>query len=107
MAPSCRSSAPCTNKPICNTSHTILDWCVFCAQAVLRLAGKWVRSYVQAVTGSVAQGIEAAGIQVALPREVGTLLAFLRELGRFGDVPDSLVARHIPFVYDTWLSVFE
>jgi hypothetical protein len=76
-------------------------------QAILRLARRWVQSYIQAVTGSVAHGIEAAGIQVTLPREVGTLLAFLEEMGRYMGFPDQLIAKNIPFVYDTWSSCME
>ena len=75
-------------------------------QVILQHAGQWVRAYVQAATGSVAQGIEAAGIEVALPQNVGLLLAFLDELGRYGNLPRSLIVQHVPpFIYDTWLSV--
>ena len=63
--------------------------------------------YVQAVTGSVAHGIEAAGIQVSLPREVGIVMAFLEEMGRFDALPDQLLSKSIPFVYDTWSSCLD
>ena len=71
------------------------------------MARKWVKSYVQAVTGSVAHGIEAAGIQVSLPREVGIVMAFLEEMGRYNAFPDQLVSKSIPFVYDTWSSCLD
>lgn len=64
-----------------------------------------MQRYIQAGTGSVAHGVEAAGIQVALPGEVGSLLAMLSELGRYKQIPDSMLSDCIPFVYDTWLSV--
>lgn len=76
-------------------------------QAILGVARRWVQSYVQAVTGSVAHGIEAAGIQVSLPREVGTLLAFLEEMGRYHLFPDQLLSESIPFVFDTWSSCLD
>jgi len=69
-------------------------------QGILRVGRRWVQSYIQAVTGSVAHGIEAAGIQVSLPREVGTVLAFLEEMGRYHLFPDQLLSENIPFVYD-------
>ena len=74
-------------------------------QDLSSLAGHWVQSYVQAGTGSVAHGVEAAGIQVALPVEVGTVLALLTELGRHKQLPDSILSSSMPFVSDTWLSV--
>lgn len=74
-------------------------------QDVLKLAGKWVQSYIGALTGSVALGVEAAGIQVSLPGEVCALLAMLTEMGRFQCCLDALLSQYIPFVYDSWLSV--
>lgn len=76
-------------------------------QALLQLAGRWVHSYVAAVTGSVAAGVEAAGVRVKLPPDVGALLAFLAELGRYGLVPDQQVSAAVPFVYDTWTSLLD
>lgn len=64
-----------------------------------------MQHYIQAVTGSVAHGVEAAGIQMALPREVGSLLAFLGELAQFGQLSESQLSSSIPLIYDTWLSV--
>ena len=69
------------------------------------LAGQWVQRYIQAGTGSVAHGVEAAGIQVALPGEVGSVLAMLTELGRYEQFPDGILSTSMPFVLDTWLSV--
>lgn len=69
------------------------------------LAGQWVQSYTRAGTGSVAHGVEAAGIQIALPGEVGSVLAMLTELGRYKRLPDSILSASMPFIYDTWLSV--
>lgn len=74
-------------------------------QNLISLAGKWASNYIQAVTGSVAHGVEAVGIQVALPIEVGGMLAVLNELERYGEIPDRLLSNSLPFVYDTWLSV--
>ena len=59
------------------------------------------------MTGSVAQGVEAAGIQVKLPGEVGVVLAFFGEMARHGALPERLVSEHVPFVYDAWLSVLD
>ena len=41
-----------------------------CAQALLQCAAACVHTYVRAATGAVAQGVAAAGIDVALPRKV-------------------------------------
>lgn len=73
---------------------------------MLSLAGSWARQYIQAVTGSVAHGVEAAGIQVVLPGEVGSLLAFFAELARSGHFSDHELSSSVPLIYDTWLSVF-
>lgn len=76
-------------------------------QELSLLAGDWVQSYIQAGTGSVAHGVEAAGIQVALPGEVGTVLAVLTEFGRYRPFSDNVLSSSMPFVYDTWLSVLD
>ena len=51
-----------------------------CAQVFLQCMAQCVRTYVHAATGAVAQGVQAAGIDVALPRKIGLLLAFAEQV---------------------------
>ncbi len=61
-------------------------------------------TYVQAATGPLAQGVQAAGIDVALPPTVGILLTFAQEAAAFGMVPNAVLEQCIPpFIADTWL----
>ncbi|KAK9819738.1 hypothetical protein WJX72_001772 [[Myrmecia] bisecta] len=71
----------------------------------LQLVGQCVRTYLSETTGAVAQGIQAVGIDVMLPREVSMLMAFLEEMGRYGTMSRKQVHEFIPpLVADTWLS---
>ena len=76
-----------------------------CAQALLRCAAQCVHTYVRAATGAVAQGVAAAGIDVALPRKVGLLAVLLEGVSEQGGFPRALIEQHIPpFILDTWMS---
>lgn len=75
-------------------------------QVFLQCVGQCIQVYVQTATGAVAQGVQAAGIDVALPRKIGTLVAFVESVSEFGGMSLSLVHQFIPpFISDTWLSV--
>lgn len=54
---------------------------------------------MQASTGTVAIGIEAAGVQISLPSHVASMLAVLNELCSAGVFSDAAIADTIPFVY--------
>ncbi|KAK9917364.1 hypothetical protein WJX75_003552 [Coccomyxa subellipsoidea] len=76
------------------------------AEVFLQCVGQCIQVYVQTATGAVAQGVQAAGIDVALPRKIGTLVAFVESVSEFGGMSLSLVHQFIPpFISDTWLSV--
>jgi hypothetical protein len=67
-----------------------------------------VRTYVRAATGAVAQGVQAAGIDVALPRNVGILVAVVEDVCAHGGLSQGFVHQYIPpFITDTWLSVLQ
>lgn len=66
------------------------------------------RTYVQTATGAVAQGVQAAGIDIALPCKIGTLVAMIQDVSSFGGLPEAMVHDKIPpFIVDTWLSVLQ
>jgi hypothetical protein len=82
------------------------DACCAWLQVFLHRIGQCVCTYVQAATGPLAQGVQAAGIDVALPPTVGVLVAFAQEAAAFGMLPDAVLERCIPpFIADTWLSM--
>ena len=77
-------------------------------QALLQCVAQCVHTYVRAATGAVAQGVQAAGIDVALPRQIGLLVALLEGVAEAGGFPQALLEQHMPpFVLDTWLSVLQ
>lgn len=79
-----------------------------CTQVFLQCVRQCICMYVQTATGAVAQGVQAAGIDVAMPRKIGVLVAFLEDVTEFGGMSQSLVQQHIPpFIADTWLSVLQ
>lgn len=54
----------------------------------------------------MARGVQAAGIDVILPSEVGRLAAVLGELSRWRTIPQHVVRKHVPsLILDLWLSV--
>ena len=66
--------------------------------------GQCICTYVHAATGPLAQGVQAAGIDVALPQTVGCLVTFAQDIASFAHVPEATSQRHIPpFIADTWL----
>ena len=75
-----------------------------CLQAFLQSIGQCVCTYVQAATGPLAQGVQAAGIDVALPQTVGCLVTFAQDIAAFASVTEQTLQRYIPpFIMDTWL----
>lgn len=73
-------------------------------QVFLQSMGQCVCTYTQAATGPLAQGVQAAGIEVALPQTVGCLVTFAQDIAVFGVVPEGGLERYIPpFIMDTWL----
>ena len=73
-------------------------------QVFLQSIGQCVCTYVQAATGPLAQGVQAAGIDVALPQTVGCLVTFAQDVAGYAAVPEETLQRYIPpFIMDTWL----
>ncbi len=79
-----------------------------CLQVFLQCVRHCIQMYVQTATGAVAQGVQAAGIDVALPSKIGTLVAFVESVAECGGFSESLVHQYVPpFIADTWLSVLQ
>ena len=74
------------------------------AQVLLQSVGQCICTYVHAATGPLAQGVQAAGIDVALPQTVGCLVTFAQDIASFGSIPEATLQSLIPsFIADTWL----
>ena len=74
------------------------------AQVFLQSIGQCICTYLHAATGPLAQGVQAAGIDVALPQTVGCLVTFAQDIASFASVPEETLQSHIPpFIADTWL----
>jgi hypothetical protein len=59
-------------------------------------------------TSAVARGVQAAGIDVTLPAEVGGLAALVEQLGRQGTISRGMMQQHVPpLILDLWLSLAE
>ena len=73
-------------------------------QIFLQSMGQCVCTYVQAATGPLAQGVQAAGIDVALPQTVGCLVTFAQDIAAFAAVSEETLQQYLPpFIMDTWL----
>jgi len=73
-------------------------------QVFLQSIGQCVCTYVHAATGPLAQGVQAAGIDVTLPQTVGCLVSFAQDIAVFANLPEATLQRYIPpFIADTWL----
>ncbi|CAL8464950.1 g4485 [Coccomyxa elongata] len=78
------------------------------ADVFLHCMRQCIQMYVQTATGAVAQGVQAAGIDVALPSKIGTLVAFVESVAEYGGMSHSLMHQYVPpFIADTWLSVLQ
>ena len=62
--------------------HAMGDKHVVVMQKLLQAANQYICAYVQVVTSTTASSIQAAGIQIGLPSEVGRLIAFLQQVSR-------------------------
>ena len=72
-------------------------------QVLLRTANQYIKAYTQVATSATAHGMQAAGLQVGLPAEIGRLLAFLQQLARaMGNKPEVLRGSLPPFLLDNW-----
>eukprot|EP00884_Botryococcus_braunii_P002738 jgi/Botrbrau1/12465/Bobra.0169s0012.2 len=75
-------------------------------EVFLDALGRCIRAYAQMAGSAMAKGVQAAGIDVILPSEVGRLAAFLQELLRWGSFPADQVRRRVPsLVLDLWPSI--
>lgn len=72
-------------------------------QVMLQMAKQYINSYTQIATSATAHSMQAAGVQVGLPAEVGRLLAFLQQLaGAMGNKQSLLRQCVPPFLLDNW-----
>ncbi|KAL0035553.1 hypothetical protein WJX77_011820 [Trebouxia sp. C0004] len=72
-------------------------------QAVLQTANQYISAYTQVATSATALSVQAAGIQIGLPAEIGRLLAFLQQVNTATEAGRSLLKRFLPpFLLDNW-----
>jgi len=72
-------------------------------QALLQTANQYISAYTQVATSATAQSMQAAGIQIGLPAEIGRLLAFLQQVSQATGDCRSLLKGFLPsFLLDNW-----
>lgn len=72
-------------------------------QVMLQTANKYISAYTQVATSTTALSVQAAGIQVGLPAEMGRLLVFLQQTSKTVGEGKSLLKQHLPsFLLDNW-----
>ncbi|KAL0019773.1 hypothetical protein WJX79_007774 [Trebouxia sp. C0005] len=72
-------------------------------QAVLHTANQYISAYTQVATSATALSVQAAGIQIGLPAEIGRLLAFLQQVNTATGSGRSLLKQFLPpFLLDNW-----
>ena len=72
-------------------------------QVLQQTASQYISAYTQVVTSATANSIQAAGIQVGLPAEIGRLLAFLQQTSRAAGQGRGLLKQFLPdFLLDNW-----
>ena len=77
-------------------------WLCESVQVLLHMANQYIHAYTEVATSASAHGMQAAGIQVGLPAEVGRLLAFLQQLARALGKQAVLTKCLPPFLLDNW-----
>ena len=72
-------------------------------QVLLQLANQYISAYTQVATSTTALSVQAAGIQIGLPADIGRLLAFLEQTSKAAGQSRQF-ARQIlsPFLLDNW-----
>jgi len=77
--------------------------CCVMLQAVLQTANQYISAYTQVATSATALSVQAAGIQIGLPAEIGRLLAFLQQVNTATEAGRSLLKQFLPpFLLDNW-----
>lgn len=72
-------------------------------QVMLQTANAYINAYTQVATSTTAQSVQAAGIQVSLPAEMGRLLVFLQQTSKAVGEDKSLLRQQLPsFLLDNW-----
>ncbi len=72
-------------------------------QAVLQTANQYISAYTQVATSATARSVQAAGIQIGLPAEIGRLLAFLQQVNTATGSGRSLLKQFLPsFLLNNW-----
>lgn len=74
-----------------------------CLQGLLHTASQYINAYTQVATSTTALSVQAAGIQIGLPAEVGRLLAFLEQMAQATGQGRQLLRQFLPpFLLDNW-----
>ena len=72
-------------------------------QVMLQTASAYINAYTQVATSTTALSVQAAGIQIGLPSEIGRLLVFLQQTSKAIGEDKSLLKQHLPsFLLDNW-----
>ena len=72
-------------------------------QVLLHTANQYISAYTQVATSTTALSVQAAGIQIGLPAEIGRLLAFLEQAVRATGKGRQLLSQFLPpFLLDNW-----
>lgn len=74
-----------------------------CLQVLLHTANQYISAYTQVATSTTALSVQAAGIQIGLPAEIGRLLAFLEQTVCATGQGRQLLGQFLPsFLLDNW-----
>ena len=72
-------------------------------QGLLHTASQYISAYTRVATSATALSVQAAGIQIGLPAEVGRLLAFLEQAVQATGQGRQLLRQFLPpFLLDNW-----
>ena len=72
-------------------------------QVLLHTADQYITAYTQVATSTTALSVQAAGIQVGLPAEVGRLLTFLEQTVQATGKSRQFMRHFLPpFLLDNW-----
>ena len=72
-------------------------------QVLLHTANQYISAYTQVATSTTALSVQAAGIQIGLPAEIGRLLAFLEQTVHATGKGRQLLSQFLPsFLLDSW-----
>ena len=83
--------------------HSHINTVMTAMQVLLCTANQYISAYTQVVTSTTALSVQAAGIQIGLPAEIGRLLAFLEQTVEASGKGRQLLKQFLPpFLLDNW-----